>query len=1274
MFNGLQYSTWEVNPPNPTGYAPTMMVTCMNDPGPITDPANPAGAKIQDPLYNPAYSQFCYEIPFMPGQTQYMDTPVVPTSAFADRYNLPDCAYPDATPAVARVDGDGIGPYVSAAGHTITITALGDQTVPNHGYVGPQATTAPFNQKTIKRHYGFGSNGPGTVTIGGVQAPLVGSWSDMSLTVTVPSTVPTCGEVQRGAGAGVRCGELVITASTADGGKSSVDAVTVTIGATGGKAPTYVTAENGANNAIQTALDKAAPGDLIIVGPPAGVTAPVTFYEMLLMWKPVRLQGVGAATVVVNANTHPSGKIDPWRRQAVCLFGLALDGGFISASHPYDPNGKYTCSTALQATVDPIPLEPLVGWDPTLNGNIAELLQEPTLLGAYEGAAITVLAKGVQNSPNTPTGARDPNCSANGICVPLTASTTDCAYTSNFLCQPSRIDGLSFTNSSQGGGGIFVHGWNHFLDVANNRVYSNAGTLSGGITVGQPETTDATTNADGTAAAFGYYKNVNVHNNYVTENAAYGDELNSTTPMAAGGVTICTGADNYKFNHNWVCGNISTGDGGGFAHFGLSYNGNISNNWFVFNQSTNPTIPTNGGGVLISGAPPDGPACENATVDVDCPPSLSNGAGAGLVIDANLILGNTAESGSGGGLRLQSVNGTEVAPNAGNPGRWYDVTVTNNIIANNVAGWDGGGVSLVDALNVRFINNTVMSNDTTASAGVLFNTLGAPNANTPPPGCDPTIDPDCIHSQVLQSVPLPAGLVTMQNTPNMISSLGGLTLTCPNGLAGCKTFSNPLLRNNVFWQNRAFHIVDDGTGAGLLNQQHTVSLHPTLTQPTVDAIVAGVVTGGSGACVSGATYWDIGYRGDLNQTPGSSSSTPAANSGPKLSPQYSILTNAADYGPAGTTHNLGSNPLVVQQYCDGARVPPENGGLGYAVPPGISDATLPNPVFSLTPSATVDEGNNWINMSYGPLSLVNPSIQSGSVGYNAALGNYAITSGSPAQDAATATGAPPRDFFGTLRPQGSAVDIGAVEVVSSVVAPAVTLAAAPGSSAAFGNVTVTATAASAPTQDFRLSNAGPTTFTISGITVGAAPFTRVNGGVTGNCGATLLAGANCTIRVRFQPTAVGPFSGAVTVTGTGPGGIATTVTGSPLTVTGTGVASAITFTLQSGATAGVQLTFIGALPTLNFGTQTTNSTATGTLRLTNTGGTAVNFATPPPGNTVAGARYAKGADTCLGSLGAGASCTITVTFNPNSGAARVGTLTVRDNAAGAPQTVVLMGN
>ena len=45
-----------------------------------------------------------------------------------------------------------------------------------------------------------------------------------------------------------------------------------------------------------------------------------------MMWKPVRLQGVGAASVTINADAHPAGKMDPWRRQVNCVFGLTLDG------------------------------------------------------------------------------------------------------------------------------------------------------------------------------------------------------------------------------------------------------------------------------------------------------------------------------------------------------------------------------------------------------------------------------------------------------------------------------------------------------------------------------------------------------------------------------------------------------------------------------------------------------------------------------------------------------------------------------------------------------------------------------------------------------------------------------------------------------------------------------------------------------------------------------------------------------------------------------------
>ena len=60
---------------------------------------------------------------------------------------------------------------------------------------------------------------------------------------------------------------------------------------------------------------------------------------------------------------------------------------------------------------------------------------------------------------------------------------------------------MAITDSSQGGGGIFVHGWNHNIQIANNRVYANTGTLSGGINIGQGEfppqyVKGSTTNAD----------------------------------------------------------------------------------------------------------------------------------------------------------------------------------------------------------------------------------------------------------------------------------------------------------------------------------------------------------------------------------------------------------------------------------------------------------------------------------------------------------------------------------------------------------------------------------------------------------------------------------------------------------------------------------------------------------------------------------------------------------------------------------------------------------
>jgi hypothetical protein len=1487
IYNGLYFSSYSVNPPNPTGYVPQMSIACMNDPGPILDTrttiqnpdgtgtiSNPTlGQMITDPAYNPAYSNFCYETPFMPGFTAYMDTPVIPTQAFADQYNLPDTEYPDRTPAIktvmnslnagpwvdvtttdvpasvsfsiggvdrqtntATIPGDQVtsvsigtttltsavlrcGAIVSgstsvdctnnggnarnsnmaaalrtninantgtsgytasgsntnviitaAAGtgatpnglpltfnqtgltpvtdlslsggvtaHTgttttaLTITALGDKVVQNPNYAGPNASAAPYNQKTITRHYGFGAT-RGTVTITGPNGSPVAlsnvSWSDTTITASVPNGV--CPPPRQAAGCK---GELVIAGAN---GKQSIDAITVTVG---GRAPWVVTANDVATNTggtvtppsgksvkdytaafgrmffspIQTAIDSADPGDLIIV-------KPGTYRENLLMWKPVRLQGVGAASVTINADAHPAGKMDSWRRQVNCTFGLDVDGvpNLGNAHFPgMEPsNSGYSCPNEMHQRVDRIPFEAIVGWDASGNGNLAQVLQEPTLMGAYEGAGITVLGRGVR-IPSTSNDFWGLNATggagafADGS-VYLTGSNADCATstdangrdygTSNFYCNPSSIDGMSVINSSQGGGGVFLHGWNHSIDVANTRISGNHGTLAGAINLGNGETPDAFINnavecgpgqpvpslvvcpptnwtgprsiyrpGSNEAIAFQFNTNVRIHNNMLYNNASIGDALFSGTPSGAGAITVSAGGDGYRIDHNWIAGNLSTGDGGGVQHLGLSFQGTIDHNYILFNQSSNPTLPTNGGGLTILGANLDrtlnGFECGSLT-DQDCPPGLGQGTGKDLQIDANLILGNSAESGSGGGMRLQQINGSDLASFPGTPNNWYDVTVSNNIIANNVAGWDGGGVSMQDALKVTLVNNSVVSNDTTASAGVLFKTLGAIYSATPPPGCTPTTDPTLPQNPncTIPDAPhmaQPAGLVTMAHTPNLLDALA-TSITCPTSIGdgswpydtatngNCRVLSIPKIINDMYWQNRAFSVDISTAGTGLQSQQNLVALSPELNQAA------------TGACPSGANYWDVGVRGDLSVTGGAT----------KLSVTNSILTNAAN--ATGTNNVVPGGSPIIGQFCTGARTPPEScsqlaGGLGqschgFNAPPGSSETTGLAQVFvfnGIKPTATVDEGHNWLNLTFGPLTLNRATLLTPTdapeqmvavAAFGTTLGAYSIPNTSAARNAGLGAVAPRLDFFGRARyPAGTpsaTVDIGAVAYAASTIASA---------SVTGGPLTYTATrvGVTSAAQTLTLSNTGAGT--LSGIVVTVtAPFSRAGG--AGNCGGNLAAGSVCTIYVTFTPTAAGPATGSVTVTGN------VLVAGSPVSLSGTGVANAPAASVSPSP--------------LDFGVWAKGTTSNSrTLTVTNTGNVALTgfnlTFTAPFARTTGGGGGAGG--TCANNLAVGASCTINVRFAPVTATptgAVSGSVTVAYTTAGTtvtPTPVVLTG-
>jgi hypothetical protein len=92
--------------------------------------------------------------------------------------------------------------------------------------------------------------------------------------------------------------------------------------------------------------------------------------------------------------------------------------------------------------------------------------------------------------------------------------------------------------------------------------------------------------------------------------------------------------------------------------------------------------------------------------------------------------------------------------------------------------------------------------------------------------------------------------------------------------------------------------------------------------------------------------------------------------------------------------------------------------------PELGSVTNPPTVFNLQVAATVDEGNNYVNLRYGPLFLENPSTKT-------TVGNYHIhvsNAVSAAYNHGTPGGAPNHDFDAQARPAAGAFDIGADEL------------------------------------------------------------------------------------------------------------------------------------------------------------------------------------------------------------------------------------------------------
>lgn len=338
--------------------------------------------------------------------------------------------------------------------------------------------------------------------------------------------------------------------------------------------------------------------------------------------------------------------------------------------------------------------------------------------------------------------------------------------------------------------------------------------LRGGGQMGTPNTTTQ----GGAIFANAYVRNLQITNNVIEGNTGAFGTVRIGTPNLPEPDTNQHN-ENIRIADNRLIANAGTNLAGGLGIFAGADNYEVAGNDFCGNFSAEY-----GGGMTVYGLSPNGKIYDNRVyfnqsydegggimiagqLPAD-PATLSPGSGP-VDIYNNLIQANLAND-DGGGLRFLM---------AGN----FPMNIYNNMIVNNVSTHEGGGIGLNDAPDVRIYNNTIMKNITTATA-VTSNGL-----------------------------PAPAGLSTSANSVQ-------LQVTLP---AGSPAFSNPLLFNNIFWDNRA--------GALSLGT------------------VVGIGATGDGTPIN---YWDLGVP-DGSGT---------------LAPTYSII-QAGD--GAGAATNLASDPAVV---------------------------------------------------------------------------------------------------------------------------------------------------------------------------------------------------------------------------------------------------------------------------------------------------------------------------------------------------------------------------
>ena len=683
-----------------------------------------------------------------------------------------------------------------------------------------------------------------------------------------------------------------------DNGNKSPRGVTLHIG---GGTPKVVAQ----GQSIQAAIDAASDGDLITVGPGLYEEAPI-------VWKRVRIQGYGAPATIINASVGAEYlRQQAWREKAC---DLVLNKGMSDA---------------------------LVG-DQTLPANMNACLtgdtvdNAPLLFATEEASGFFILQHA------------------------FAAGTSNRSFAATTVPR-LQIDGFTVSGADTGGG-IVANGNAVQLQISNNRISGNQGIYNGGIRIGHAEFVNEvpTGNQGDTTLVVGGSNNplVNIHHNEVIKNG----NLAGETAGGGGGISMYTGSAGYRVAQNYVCGNFSTGDGGGMAHYGrssalnvilnsanpagnfiapdnrtqnvatLSYATTIYDNQFRFNQSFSQAKTVQGGGLAIMGVPD--PVANNG---------LSAGTG-NVVVANNSFHGNLAGAGDGGGIALVGVNGTDVSSNINN---WNRVDIVNNVITNNGAGVAGGGISLLDSSNVNLVNNTIALNDSYATAARAF-------ANGDPTQAQNLTGTSRIATSAVQNG---AGIAAYAH-----SSALRAVMPTTSTLGNHRFFSNPTILNSVVLGNRSYNWKID----------YTLPAGQDQAACRYDAA-------GTNPC--------FGLIGPAPQTRrGNDIAVLGGSSTFSLAPTYSVFTTTgAGDGTNGTQNRAGTATDFQRAYANGANGAngqPGGGSLKQLVFAVEQSVVKGAPVLEVqeptvaTTAAAFDEGGNFIDVRFGPLTrgYCNPNV------------------------------------------------------------------------------------------------------------------------------------------------------------------------------------------------------------------------------------------------------------------------------------------------------------